>query len=223
MDYPNTDFGPYYYKILTLDSCGNEVLESQISRTILLTGSSSGDYVNNLEWTEYFQWLGGNGTINSYLTVNDITSPIPIATFSPGDTTFSQSVLDNFYSDGNFCYTIEYIEAAGNPYFYQDSSRSNTVCIVQQPIIFIPSAFHPGGFLNDIFYPSNAFVSSKNYSLLIFNRWGEKIFETNDPKVGWDGTTNGKAAPEAVYIYLLKTTQPDGTEIRKKGSVTLIR
>ena len=49
------------------------------------------------------------------------------------------------------------------------------------------------------------------------------IFETSNPKVGWDGTTNGRYAQEAVYIYLLRAVQPDGTEIERKGGVTLIR
>ena len=118
---------------------------------------------------------------------------------------------------------IEAVEAPGNPYFFQDTARSNEVCLIQEPNIFIPNAFHPGGFLNEIFTPSNAFVSTENYSLRIFNRWGEMIFETTDPKVGWDGTTNGRYAPEAVYVYLLQAVQADGSEILRKGSVTLIR
>ena len=222
-DNVTTSEGPHYYKVLTYDSCGVKVLESQISHTILLTGESPEEYVNSIEWSDYNQWPAGVGTFNLYLTVNDVTSPIPIATFSPGDSTFMESVLNNFYSDGNFCYTIEAIEAPGNPYFFQDTARSNTVCLVQQPIIFIPNAFHPGGDFNAIFYPSNAFVSTKDYSFRIFNRWGEMIFETSDPKVGWDGTTNGRYAQEAVYIYLLRAVQPDGTEIERKGGVTLIR
>ncbi|MBK8362542.1 MAG: gliding motility-associated C-terminal domain-containing protein [Bacteroidetes bacterium] len=113
--------------------------------------------------------------------------------------------------------------SSGQSIFFQDTARSNEVCLIQEPNIFIPNAFHPGGFLNEIFTPSNAFVSTENYSLRIFNRWGEMIFETTDPKVGWDGTTNGRYAPEAVYVYLLQAVQADGSEILRKGSVTLIR
>jgi gliding motility-associated-like protein len=104
-----------------------------------------------------------------------------------------------------------------------DSARSNEVCLNQDPAIFIPNAFHPGGSLNDIFYPSNGFVDTKSYSLHIFNRWGEVVFQTNNPRVGWDGSSNGKRAPEAVYIYRLIATTSDGTPIEKVGSVTLIR
>ena len=222
-DNVNTSEGPYYYEVYTYDSCGVKSFESQVSQTILLTGISPEQYVNSLEWTNYSQWPAGVGQYNLYLTVNGVTSPIPVATFLPGDSTYIQSVLNSFYSDGNFCYVIEAVEAPGNPYFFQDTARSNEVCLIQEPNIFIPNAFHPGGFLNEIFTPSNAFVSTENYSLRIFNRWGEMIFETTDPKVGWDGTTNGRYAPEAVYVYLLQAVQADGSEILRKGSVTLIR
>lgn len=222
-DNVNTSEGPHYYKVFTIDSCGVKSLESQVSHTILLTGISPQPYVNSIEWTDYSLWPAGVGSFNLYLTVNNVTSPIPHATFNPGDSTYFESVVNNFYSDGNFCYVIEALEAPGNPYFFRDTSRSNVVCLVQEPIIFIPNAFHPGGDFNQIFYPSNAFVSTENYSFRIFNRWGEMIFETNDPKVGWDGTSNGRNAPEAVYIYLLQAEQPDGSKITRKGGVTLIR
>ena len=222
-DNVTTSEGPYYYKIYTIDSCGRKSKESQVSHTVLLNGQAQEGYMNALNWTSYASWPTGVDVYNLYLTVNGITSPLPVASFQPGDSTFIQSVLNNFYSDGKFCYKIMAVENQGNPYFFLDTSFSNEVCIIQQPNIFIPTAFHPGGFLNEIFYPSTAFVSSDNYSFMIFDRWGELFFKTSDPKAGWDGTSHGISAPEAVYIYLLRAQQPDGALIEKKGSVTLIR
>ena len=58
--------------------------------------------------------------------------------------------------------------------------------------------------------------------LLIFNRWGQLVFESGDPD-GWDGTFKGEPAPPEVYVYLAKYRFPNG-EIREfKGDVTLIR
>ena len=222
-DNVNTSEGPYYYKIYTIDSCGKKSKESQVSHTILLQGKALEQYINSLIWTSYASWPTGADEYQLFLTVSGTSSALPISTFQPGDSVFSESVLNNFYSDGKFCYTIQAIENQGNPYFFLDTSRSNEVCIIQQPNIFIPNAFHPGGFFNEQFRPSNAFVSPNEYSLMIFNRWGEMIFKTNDPHAGWDGTSHGINAPEAVYIFLLHALQPDGTAIDKKGSVTLIR
>ena len=57
----------------------------------------------------------------------------------------------------------------------------------------------------------------------IFNRWGQKVFETEDPNIGWDGNFNGKPQPIDVYIYVLDVEYDDRSKIRKTGDVTLIR
>ncbi len=218
-----TDAGPYFYYITTIDSCGYAALNSQVSNTMLLSGEANPDFTNSMEWNNYSFWPTGVDHYNVYLTLNGIINPIPAATFTNGEFTYLDSVLDSYYSDGEFCYVIEAVEAPGNPASFRDSSRSNELCLQQRPIIFIPNAFHPGGKFNEVFYPSNAFVSATDYSFDIYNRWGENVFHTSNPMDGWDGTSNGKNAPEAVYIYRLHAKNPDGTEIDKVGSVTLIR
>ena len=219
-----TDLFKYYYKINSVDSCNNIVLESQISNTILLNAFAEPEYTNSLNWSPYAAWLGNVDHYNLYIRINGVLSNVPLYTFFTGDPfSYIDTVIDDVFSDGEFCYVIEAVEGSGNPYFFLDSALSNEVCVNQDPAIFIPNAFHPGGSLNEIFYPSNGFVDTKTYSLDIFNRWGETVFHTGDPRIGWDGTSNGRSAPEAVYIYKLKAEKADGTPIEKVGSVTLIR
>jgi gliding motility-associated-like protein len=215
--------GPFYYKVQTIDSCGIISKDSQISHTILLNGNANSDYSNSLQWKHYGDWLGNVDHYNIYRRLNGVLSPLPLASFFPGDSTYLDEVLNEYSSDGNFCYVVEAIEGGSNPYFFLDSSRSNEVCLVQEPIVFMPNAFHPGGGLNDIYYPSNAFVGAEEYTFRVFNRWGELIFESTNPSEGWDGSSHGISAPEAVYVYLLRARRPDGTFIEKKGSLTLIR
>lgn len=218
-----TDQGPYFYKVNTIDSCGLTVLSSQISNSILLTGNANSDFTNSLGWNDYSDWPAGVDHYNIYLIINGVLNTIPIATFTTSPLIYIDSVIDDFFSDGKFCYVIEAIEAPGNPNLFSDTSRSNEICLKQQPIIFIPNAFHPGGLFNEIFFCSNSFVSAIDYSLDIYNRWGENIFHTSDPLTGWNGITNGNPAPEAIYIYRLKAKKADGSDIEKVGSVTLIR
>lgn len=215
--------GPYYYKIETFDSCGVLAKVSQISRTILLTGVANSDYTNSMTWTSYSDWLSNIDRYNVYRSYNGVLDPTPIAAFVPGDSTFSDYVLNEFETNGTFCYIVEAIEGNLNPYLFQDTSRSNEICLTQTPMIFLPNAFRPGGGYNDIFIPGNAFVSADGYSLYIFDRWGEKVFQSDDPTKGWDGSINGRPAPMAVYVYLLNAKMPDGSKIERKGSVTLIR
>jgi gliding motility-associated-like protein len=218
-----TDDGPYYYFIKTIDSCGFESINSQVSNTLLLGGEAYPDFTNSLHWNNYLEWPTGVDHYDIYLTINGNESLLPVFSVTNAQFAFVDSVLDSFISDGEFCYTIEAVEANGNPSGFLDTVRSNEVCLKQTPVIFIPNAFHPGGVYNEIFYPSNAFVSATDYTFDIFNRWGENVFHTTNPTAGWDGTTKGHQEQEAIYIYRLKAKNPDGTDIEKVGSVTLIR
>jgi gliding motility-associated-like protein len=83
--------------------------------------------------------------------------------------------------------------------------------------IFVPDAFTPNGDgVNDVFY---AFTNCQTsaFSMVIYDRWGGKIFETTDINNGWDGTTNGRALNTGVYVYTLSFN--DGFLTRKKKEV----
>ena len=51
----------------------------------------------------------------------------------------------------------------------------------------------------------------------IYNRWGQLVFESNNPFIGWDGTFHGAVQPIGVYAYTLDATFFDGTKVRRKG------
>ena len=222
-DNVKTDDGPYFYAVVTFDSCGRYVITSQISNTILLSGKSLDDNSNAIDWTDYASWPNGVDRFNIYRSDGGNVIGLPIATLGSNLFLYLESIVNNFSSGGEFCYIVEAIEALGNPNLFSDSSRSNEVCIKQQPVIFVPNAFHPGGLFNPVFYPSNAFVPAETYSLDIFNRWGEVIFHTNNPQEGWDGTSHGTFSPEGVYVYRIKSKNSDKSDLEKVGALTLIR
>ncbi len=74
---------------------------------------------------------------------------------------------------------------------------------------------------NDVFFPYTSGVVK--YSLQIFNRWGELIFESNDLKIGWDGYYRGKMCPLGVYVWKADIKLNDGKVFNKAGDVTLLR
>jgi gliding motility-associated-like protein len=91
-----------------------------------------------------------------------------------------------------------------------------------EPSLFTPNAFSPNGDgLNDVFLPNGKFINE--YTLQIYNRWGEKIYECNDLYSGWDGIFKGKSVPEGVYIYFINAKGENGKDISLKGSVMLLR
>ena len=64
---------------------------------------------------------------------------------------------------------------------------------------------------------------AKLRSFAIYNRWGAKVFETNDINQGWDGTYNGKPQPLGVYVYTLDAETYTGKRVTKQGNITVIR
>ncbi len=99
------------------------------------------------------------------------------------------------------------------------------------PNLPFPKAFTPNGDnLNDQFgivVDTLQQISFSSYSLSIFNRWGEKVFESTDALQRWDGTTKGKPAPTGVYLFIARyegkmngTCDISGVQ---RGDVTLIR
>lgn len=90
--------------------------------------------------------------------------------------------------------------------------------------IDLPNAFAPESSIgeNSVFLPHiNKAVSE--YNLLIYNRWGELLFESKNREQGWNGYYNGKLSPQDVYIYKLKVKFTDGEETVRVGDVTLVR
>lgn len=105
---------------------------------------------------------------------------------------------------------------------------TSSVLIPILPFInfFMPNAFTPDGDgLNDVFIPVGSFEGVSFYNFSIWNRWGDKLFETTDFGTGWNGQRNntGNQAPPGVYAYIIKYKDGHGNIQVKKGHCTLIR
>jgi gliding motility-associated-like protein len=86
----------------------------------------------------------------------------------------------------------------------------------------VPNAFTPlKGGINSIVYVKGFGIVKMRF--IIWNRWGQKVFETNDRNIGWDGKYRGVIQPMDVYAYTLDVEFFDGTKTTKKGDITLIR
>ena len=85
------------------------------------------------------------------------------------------------------------------------------------------NVFSPNGDnLNDEFSFENYGMSEMN--VIIYNRWGEKVYEIFSPNSSWDGVSlSGKEVPEGVYFYVLSAMGVDGSNYEEKGSVTIYR
>ena len=88
--------------------------------------------------------------------------------------------------------------------------------------LYIPNTFTPNGDgKNDEFRV--VFTSIEKYDCRIYNQWGKKVFDSNDPAKGWDGTNGSNKEPTGVYFYVIKAKGTDGVEYNKKGTINLLR
>ncbi len=97
--------------------------------------------------------------------------------------------------------------------------------IEDQILFFAPNSFTPNGDeFNNIWKLSIKGIDIYNYSLSIYNRWGEMVFESFDPSMGWDGTYNGKLVPSGQYSWkaTIRNKNNDGKEVFT-GSLNILK
>ncbi len=104
--------------------------------------------------------------------------------------------------------------------------RKVTVAVINpdcvESNIFIPNAFTPNGDgRNDVLYVRSHIIDKMEFA--VYNRWGQKVYESTDKAAGWDGTFKGQPLSPDVYGYYLKVTCYSGDEFFKKGNITLLR
>lgn len=90
--------------------------------------------------------------------------------------------------------------------------------------LYIPDAFSPdskGPEENNVFTVKGP--PMKNYYIMIYNRWGQKLYESNDMTKSWDGTEGGTLCKADAYFYLIKTTDLEGVSRDYSGTVNIIR
>lgn len=105
-------------------------------------------------------------------------------------------------------------------------STSQEISVTFLTTIYIPNAFTPayGNGLNNEWGPKGEGISDEDYSLMVFDRWGKPVFETDDPNELWDGTfqKSSEKVPQGVYVYRLSFTDLNAENQTFVGSVTVL-
>jgi len=104
------------------------------------------------------------------------------------------------------------------------SDRVN-ITVIPKYVIFIPNVFTPNGDgNNDFFEVFGNKEAWKQFEVQVFDRWGEKVYDSNDMNFKWDGVYKGKMMQPAVFVYQIHIVYLDNyTDKLYKGSVTLVR
>ena len=249
----NTNETSYQYKVYPVDTCGVSLSPPPandpaylgdtitFAQTILLeveknidyseTPSLSSEFTNTLFFNEYEKWLGSVSKYELYRSVNNEPyNLLPIYTWnrtinSDEELKYIDIVTSEGNGNGRFCYYVKASEGNSTPYgSVPEGSYSNVACVSQVPAIYVPNTFTPNrDDHNEIFKPFTYFVSEKGYLFSIYNKYGSKIFETNNPQKGWDGSFQGSQVPNDNYVYYLKYINGDGETTEKTDIITLVR
>jgi len=117
------------------------------------------------------------------------------------------------------------VRAIGNSPCEQSATSAAVTGTAISPLgnqVFVPNAFTPNGDgKNDIVYVRGPNIRSLKF--YVYDQWGELIYSTINQTGGWDGTYKGSKEPVGVYVYYVEAIMNDGTQVNKKGSITLLR
>ena len=189
-DVTSTTYNPGSYNVsmtVTVDGCvGTQTFTNAINVDptpvaafdAKNTGKGNFDFENNSTGAVDYAWDFGDGS----------TSNEENPSYDYGDQT------------GSFDVTLTVTSAQGCTH-----TVTMTVTIEEEVIFYVPNSFTPNGdAVNQYFEPViSSGIDVLSYELKIYNRYGELIFTSNDPAIGWDGTYQNKIVPTGVYIWQL--------------------
>jgi len=175
-------------------------------------------------------------------TVNVNPSPLIIITSSGNNITIGQQVLltasgssGYLWTNGSTDQSISVVQSNPGIFIYcvtgtNANGCSDTACAsinFEIPTcigkVFVPTAFSPNADGANDKLCVEGIICIKTIHFTIVNRWGEKVFESEDPKVCWDGYYNGKPLDAAVFVYYLNALLYNGEELQLKGNISLVK
>lgn len=212
-----------------IENFSQEVCDSPVDLTppcppVLTIDNSCEDELNYLTWTNPNNSCADDVTRYRVFYAPTEDGPFVEIEFknSPTDTTFDH----NYFGSIAGCY---YITALDSVQYNNESEPSNVICVDNCPIYFLPNVFSPDGDgINDEFHPILPYKFIDSIEFVIYNRWGNQVYRTSDPMIGWDGTDQetGQPVSDGVYyyacrVYAIRLSGLSETEL--KGSISLFR
>ena len=213
----NTSGEYYTYKIRQEDKCEELSNWSDPSRTLWLRVSS--DPVTSfpqLTWNHSEVWMDGISYYQVERKIDDGGFVVIATLLSLNDTTYVDKLKDLECADLAE-YRVSAVSSDGDFISY-----SNVVSTSTGSTLFVPNAFslnYDG--LNDGFQPKGLYI--QDYSLKIYNRWGELLFETTTCMEGWDGLVDGEPIAQGVCFYVIEALGVDGVIHIRHGTINVLR
>ena len=214
----NANNDTYTYQIEHTDLCNLQTF-SNTAQNLLLQAKAATNFNNTLQWQPFTLQYASPQTYEIHRQWGNQQRRLAVVVAT--DLTYTDPIDISDNSQYNCCYHIVANSLLNLPTgrTINISSRSNTVCVYQNAIIHLPNAFVPDG-ENRFFKPVFVFKNSINdYNMAIFDRYGKIIYETTNYNDAWRGDNY----PQGTYTYLIQFKQANGEQVKKIGTVLLIR
>ena len=207
---------PNTYTVLALDSCGTATQLGRVGQPVHLTGEVVGNNeLSIIRYTAYQDWNVGaaelgydlqtEAVLGDWKTLKQENSTADYRDYQFLDATKAGIQLEK-------CYRV--IARLGG----SKSTISNILCLPYSPVIFIPTAFSPNGDnLNEVYRPITFGITQ--YTMSIYDRYGQKVAELNQDSAGWDAADY----PIGTYMVTLRAKGTDSKWYNAKETVTVVR
>lgn len=171
--------------------------------------------------TAAFGVLSANGRDVKF--TNQSTGALTYEWIFPRDETSNEVDASHSFPDDALTYDVILVATSDQGC---TDSVTQSVTLEEELLFYVPNAFTPNGDQNNnTFQPTmTSGFEIESYNLKIFNRWGEMLFETTDPQVGWDGTYQNMKSPTGVYQWVLIFTDVNtDRKYKYDGTMYLLR
>jgi len=212
--HPYAQTGTYY---VTLNVISNQGCKNSLTRPVVITIYP--DPVADFTWTPDVPTV----TDNQVNFINESQGSILTQTWNIDGIIYKDfSPSHHFHTSDSGHYPVKLIVESVDHCF---DSTEKIIFVKGELNTFVPSAFTPNNDgLNDVFIPSVAGVDPGDYEFLVFDRWGEIIFRSTNPEIGWDGRLKGNMAKNDVYTWKLEFKDKYSVvRYKYSGRVNLIR
>jgi gliding motility-associated-like protein len=208
--YPNV--GTYTVEMVAVDSTTCNIIDST-SFTITIMGKPTAAFTYSPQSPQ----PANTPTVFT----NESVGGVKFQWFFGDGSSETKTTTDTVVHQYNMTDTFEVCLAVTNASGCIDTACQAVSALVN-PLLDVPNAFTPGRF------GENAIIKVVGFGIThmdwrIYNRWGQLVFESVDPNVGWDGTYKGTVQPMDVYGYTLEADFSNNSHVTKKGDITLIR
>jgi len=208
----------FCYSLQVTDKCGHISDTSDFGCNIVLKGISERWYFD-LNWNPYREWASGVNEYVLYRSV-DTGSLRPIVALPNSSLKYRDGDLDYWW--GGYYYQVHASQNFDTSQRFTATSSSNVIYLIQPPLLHVPNAFSPNGDgINDIWGFVPVFV--KEFNIKVFNRWGEKVFDTDNKANQWDGTFMSDNPFDNVFIWVATYTGWDNNFYKQQGTVTILK